>query len=415
MTMKNRFLGLWAVPIVCFAVLATGGWALIDNVPYRVSVVLPTAPNVIEGGKVLVDGFEAGQVDEVRVEDGKAVLDMNLDNDFAPLRDGAEVSVAWRAVLGERQVVVKDGPADAPEIPDGGRISGAMPEPVEVDRVLSALDPETRTRLAGTLKGLDRTLTGSEQDINATIRSAGPALGALGDVLRGLGNDGPAIKQLIGHTSTVVDTLVKRDADVRSIVTDLSAGAAATAEQRQQLDAALQKLPGTLNTARTTLDQVPDTVDRTLPLLTKLQPVAAKLPEFSRNLSPVLQELRPAVGELRPTLDSASTLLNHTPALLDSAHATVPGVDSLVRDVTPALTYLRPYTPELLGWMSNWGSATANYDANGHYMRSTINEGASSLTVNPGVLPPGIEKDPHPVPGALEGQPWTDAYGGGAR
>ncbi|MYW71927.1 MlaD family protein [Pseudonocardia sp. SID8383] len=413
--MKNKFLGLWAVPMVCLMVLATGGWALIDSIPYRVSVVLPTAPNVIEGGKVLVNGFEAGQVDKVRSEDGKAVLEMNLEKDFAPLHDGAEVSVAWRAVLGERQVVVKDGPATAPEIPDGGRISGAMPEPIEVDRVLSALDPETRTRLAGTLQGLDQTLTGSEQDVNATIRSAGPALGALGDVLRGLGNDGPAIKELIGHTSTVVDTLVKRDGDIRSIVSDLSTSAAATAQQRQQLDAALKKLPGTLNTAKTTLDQVPETVDKTLPLLEKLQPVAAKLPEFSRNLSPVLQELRPTVGELRPTLDSASTLLNHTPALLDSAHATVPGVDSLVRDVTPALTYLRPYTPELLGWMSNWGSATANYDANGHYMRSTINEGASSLNVNPGVMPPGIEKDPHPVPGAIEGQPWTDAYGGGAR
>lgn len=411
----NRFVKVWAIPLACVLALTTGGWALLDNIPYKVSVVLPTAPNVIEGGTVLIGGFAAGQIDKVRAEDGKAVLDLNLDKDFAPLHDGATVTVAWRAVLGERQIVVTDGPETAPTIADGGRIAGAMPEPIEVDRVLSALDPETRERLSGMLDGTSKTLEGHEQDVNATIRSAGPALGALGNVLQGLGNDGPAIKSLVSHTGDVVDILVKRDADLRSVVSELSASAQATAQQRDQLGSALQKLPGTLQTAQNTLGQVPDTVDKTVPLLEDLQPVAAKLPEFARNLSPVLQELRPAVGELRPTLDSLSALLVHTPGLLDSAHSAVPGVSSLVNDVTPALTFLRPYTPELIGWMSNWASATANYDANGHYMRSSINEGASSLNVNPGVMPPGIEKDATPLPGALEGQPWTDAYGSGAR
>lgn len=409
------FVRIWALPLVCVIALTTGGWALIDNLPYKVSVVLPTAPNVIEGGTVLIDGFPAGEVAQVRAEDGKAVLELDLDKDFAPLHDGSVVSVAWRAVLGERQIVVTDGPESAPTIPDGGRIAGEMPEPVEVDRVLSALDPETRERLSGMLGGLGSTLDGHEPDVNATIHSAGPALGALGEVLRGLGNDGPAIKSLVRNTGDVVDILVQRDADLRSVVSELSAGAQATAAQREQLDSALKKLPGTLQTAQHTLGQVPETVDETLPLLEDLAPVAAQLPEFARNLSPVLKELRPTVGELRPTLDSLSALLVHTPGLLDSAHGAVPGISSLVSEVTPALTFLRPYTPELLGWMSNWASATANYDVNGHYMRSSINEGASSLNVNPGVLPPGIEKDPTPLPGALEGQPWTDAYGSGAR
>ncbi|WP_225924543.1 MlaD family protein [Pseudonocardia abyssalis] len=386
-----------------------------DAGPYRVSVALPTAPNLIEGGVVLVKGFEAGSVDRIRAEDGRAILDLVLNPEFAPLHEGAAVTVEWRAVLGERYLAVEDGPADAPAIADGGTVEGAMDEPIEVDRVLSTLDPDTRADFASLVRELETTVAGNEEAVNSTIGTAGPALEELGEVLRALGTDGEAITQLVGHTGNVLDILIERDADVRTIVTELSTAANATARQRQQLDSALQQLPGTLGTAERTLATVPETVELTNPLLEDLRPVTSQLPQFARNLTPVLQELRPAVAELRPTMDSLSTLLQRTPALLDSADAVLPGLDSALTDLTPALTFLRPYTPEALGWMSNWASATANYDTNGHYMRSLIMAGPTSLNANPGVAPPGVVKDPYSPPGALEGQPWTDAYGSGAR
>jgi phospholipid/cholesterol/gamma-HCH transport system substrate-binding protein len=33
------------------------------------------------------------------------------------------------------------------------------------------------------------------------------------------------------------------------------------------------------------------------------------------------------------------------------------------------LEFLRPYTPELTGWLRDYGAGAANYDANGHYAR----------------------------------------------
>lgn len=411
----RRFLTVWLIPVVAVAAVTAGVWALLDNSPYRVSVALPTSPNVIEGGVVLVKGFEAGEVEKIRAVDNQAILDLALNREFAPLHDGAAVTVVWRAVLGERYLVVEDGPGTAPPIPDGGMIHGEMAEPIEIDRVLSTLDPDTRTEVTAFVRELEATVADDEAEINETVRTAGPTLNALGGVLRDLGTDGAAIKQLVNHMSNVLDILVERDADVRVIVSELSAAANAAADQRQQLDAALQQLPGTLDTAENTLATVPETVERTNPLLEDLRPVTARLPQFSHNLSPVLTELRPAVAELRPTMDSLSTLLQRTPALLDNAHAVLPGLDTALDDLTPALTSLRPYTPEAIGWMSNWASAAGNYDVNGHYMRSLIMAGPTSPNANPGVAPPGLVKDPYPLPGALEGQPWTDAYGSGAR
>jgi len=33
------------------------------------------------------------------------------------------------------------------------------------------------------------------------------------------------------------------------------------------------------------------------------------------------------------------------------------------------LKFLRPYTPDFVGWLRDFGQSTSNYDANGHYAR----------------------------------------------
>lgn len=403
------------IGLVVLTLIGAGTWSLFRSTPYRVSVVLPTAPNVIKGAIVQVNGFQAGEVSDIRATDNHAVLDVALDSAYAPLHDGAKVNVQWKAVLGERQLAITDGSKGNATLPSGGMISGQMPEPVEIDTVLAALDPSTRAHLASLIQRLNSTTNGHEQDLNATIKSAGPAVKALGEVLRNLGNDGPAIKQLVTRMDGMVTALANRDKDISAIVEELGKATNATARQRQQLSTALRQLPGTLQSANTTLGDLPPAVRNTLPVLHDLQPVTQKLPALAANLSPVLQELRPTIATLRPTLGAAASLLQNTPGLLDSAHGVLPGLNSTVTELTPALGFLRPYTPELIGWMSNWGSATANYDVNGHYMRSSINGGGSSADVNPGAPIPGVRNDPYPLPGSLENQPWTDAFGSGER
>ena len=35
----------------------------------------------------------------------------------------------------------------------------------------------------------------------------------------------------------------------------------------------------------------------------------------------------------------------------------------------PVIDFLRPYSPDLIGWFRDFGQSAANYDANGHYAR----------------------------------------------
>lgn len=401
-------IGLASAVVVGFGVVAVGS----SDDDYEVNAVLASATNLVEGGTVKVDGSPAGTIKDISVRDGKANLTLDLEDDFAPVHDGAKVIVEWKATIGERHVNVIDGPTENAEIPNGGMLRGKMQAPMEVDQVLNKLDKPTRERLVSLLDRLNGTLKGNEGDINETVRSAGPALEALGAVLRGLGTDGPAIKQLITQLDSIVSTLAKRESSVRAVIDQLSRTTKLTAQRKAELSQVLAKLPGTLDTADRTLGNVPAVVDEVSPLLRDAKPATERLPSVARNLRPVLRDLRPMTAELRPTLAATSELLNYTPGLLDRVHATVPGVDTLVSDLTPALAFLRPFTPEVAGWVGNWASANAPYDSHGHYMRIFAQVGSTADVVNPGIpAPPGFTKDPTPMPGSLVNQPWTDAFG----
>lgn len=408
--MRRMFVPL--VVLLVATLTSAGAVAAMDR-DYTVSVMLPNASNLIEGGSVMRDGYEAGSIENISVENGKAEVDFSLDDEFAPLHDGAKVTVEWKAVLGERLLTVTDGPSDNAVVPTGGMLTATMAEPVEFDQVLSALDPKTRGRLNSLITRLSQTMDGSERDINRTVRTAGPAVNALGEVLRGVGTDGAAIHQLVTQLNNTMRILAARDDEIERVVNGLADASGTVVRQRQALGATLRGLPATIRQANRTLGKVPAAVDKTVPLLRDMRPVTDRLPSTARHLRPVLTDLRPAVGQLRPTLNSAAVLLRTMPGTLDSVNATLPQASKAMRGMVPVLNYLRPYTPELTGWLSNWASATGNYDANGHYGRIFIQSGLEAGNVNPGLTGPGVTKRPAPLPGEIVGQPWHDAFGSG--
>lgn len=398
------------IAVVGLVLAASGAAYFSSGRDYTATAVLPNAGNLFVGSLVMRDGYEAGSVTDIAVQDGKAVVTMSLDHDFGPLHDGATAEVIWKAALGERLMRVVDGPDDNPEMGDGAVLRGVQREPVELDAVLSALDAPTRRRLASLVTRLRGTLDGREADANASLRTAAPALRELGAVLRGIGTDGEAIKQIVRQFDETMRIIASRDDSMRQIVTSLSATTRSVATQQRTLGKTLEKLPPVMAHATRTLNRVPGTVDVTVPLLEDLAPATERLSSVSSNLRPLLRDLRPTVAQLRPTLDSLSRLLGITPGLLEAGIAAMPEADRALTGLTPALDFLRPYTPEIAGWATNWGSSGGNYDANGHYVRFHIQTGPEAL-IPSSRAGPGVTQNLTPAPGAPVGQPWTDAYG----
>lgn len=405
---------LTLVGVVAALAAGTTGMVLAGNDDgYEVDVVLPSATNLAPGSGVFVDGHPAGSITDITVEGDRARLTMELEDAVAPLHSGARVGVEWRALIGERRVVVADGAASAAEIPAGGMLQGTMPQPMEFDQVLAALDKPTRERLSSMLARMDQSLEGNEANLNATVRETGPTLLEVGNFLRGLATDGQSIKTLISELEQIMTILARREDEVQTIVDGFSAMSRHMATQQGQISASLERWPGVLRQATTTIDHIPGTADEVIPLLEDLEPATARLPRVASNLTPFLQDLRPMTREMRPTLASTERLLGYTPAMLDSAHGMLPGMRRTAQDVKPAWDFWRPYTPELAGVIANWNSALGNYTEEGRYVRNFSTWGAVSLNANPGVMPPGFWVNPTPLPGEQVEQPWTDANGSG--
>jgi phospholipid/cholesterol/gamma-HCH transport system substrate-binding protein len=261
------------------------------------------------------------------------------------------------------------------------------------------------------IPGLDAALAGHEADVGATLETAGPALRAATDVLDAIGSDGPALQTLLSSVRDLAERLVARRDSLRGVIDGFERNLEQTSKRADDLAAGLDELPATLRATDSVLGKVPPAAAAALPLLRDLKPAVEALPAAAADLRPFLAELRPALAELRPALSSLAGVLDETPSLLDEAHAVVPPVTGVVASLLPVLDYLRPYTPELAGALANLNSASANYDANGHFLRIYVSSGSLLVGSATGQVNPAITKNPSRPPGELEGQPLTDASG----
>jgi phospholipid/cholesterol/gamma-HCH transport system substrate-binding protein len=182
-----------------------------------VTFVFPHATNLFAGSRAQIEGFPAGQVKGLEVRDGKALVRVAVDDDHAPLRAGTTARIDYQSLPGERTVAISPGPEDNAALPDGAMITGNTPR-VELDQILTALDPETRAALRHLIPELDATLAGHEEDLGATLEAAGPAVDALADVLVAIGEDGPALHRLLGSVREMSERLVARKDAVRQMI-----------------------------------------------------------------------------------------------------------------------------------------------------------------------------------------------------
>jgi phospholipid/cholesterol/gamma-HCH transport system substrate-binding protein len=402
--MRGRIVALVAVT----AALLTGCAA--DSDGARATFVFPDAANLIPGSRVLIDGFAAGRVTGLEPKDGKAFVHVRVDPGHSPLREGTTARISYQSLLGERVVDVLPAPKANAALPDGAVLTGTTPR-VELDDLFNALDPETRAAVSKLFPGLDAALAGHEQDAQATIDTAGPALDALAELLQAVGSDGPALRQLLTSLQELSARLVARKDSVRQTIDGFDRNLQAVSGQAGALGEAIDKLPATLQQATSTLDKVPGATAAAVPLLQDLLPAARALPAAAADLRPFLADLAPTLVDLKPTVAALAELLAETPSTLDRAHSVVPPATGLVASLLPAIDFLRPYTPELAGALANLASASANYDRNGHYLRVFVSNGSLSVAEQPFLLSPNLSQHPERRPGELVGQPLSDAGG----
>lgn len=391
---RSRYIGIATIAIA----VASVSVALSAHraIPFRsythVTAAFDDVVALRRGDDVRVAGVRVGQVHDVRYDDGRAIVEMQLPGGFQVHSD-ATASIAARNAFGQRFVQLRPGSTPA------GRADHIPIEqttsPVELDELLSELDEPTRDALASTVRELGGGVAGHGVDLNTALAAAPGFLEDLGLVAAELTEDETELVALLSAADALTGRFERRTDELAALVPDAAATLAALAtDEGRSLGDALTAAPGTLRELQPALDRLGGVLADTRAAVDEASPGL-------RSLGEVSGDLRSLLMESVPTLGSVPAVARDAVPAIDSLDATMVDLRPLAPDVrrafqlarSPVVT-LAPYSPDIGAWFERARAATSHGDGTGNWLRLVA-------VLGPNTAAPSIPacRNPYPAPG----------------
>ncbi|MEO6496864.1 MAG: MlaD family protein [Solirubrobacteraceae bacterium] len=383
------------VALIVVAVVMLGG-----SSAHSYQLEFANAGQLVKGDDVQVGGRRIGSIEDIELtDDNQARISVSVEEPYAPLHTGATAIIRTTSLSGvaNRYIALTPGPNSAAEIDDGGTLrADVTTSPVDLDVLFNTLDAPTRKSLQNVIKGSATVVEDRGELNNRAARYFNPAISTAARLVNEVNRDQQAFEDLIVHGAKVTTALAERREDLTGLVSNTSETAGAIGDENVALSEALSVLPDTLRKGNTTFVNLRATLDDLDELTEVSLPATKRLAPFFRALRPLVEDARPTIKDLRllVTRPGANNdlieLLNKAPKLDRLAKTTFPNTITALRKATPVLSFIRPYTPDFMGWIRDFGQGGANYDANGHYARIQPIFNAFQFTETPagGVLTP---------------------------
>jgi phospholipid/cholesterol/gamma-HCH transport system substrate-binding protein len=302
-----------------------------DESPLRLKAEFSTAQAVTpgQGQTVRVAGVRIGDIGNVELEDGKAVVEMVIDREYEGLvRQDATALLRPKTGLKDMFIDLEPGSDDAPAAGEGSTIpiSSTAPD-VNPDEILAELDADTRDYLTLLISDAGHGLKGRGLELREVLRRFEPTQRDLARVNSAVAERRTNLRRLIRSLNTLNAELASRDDDLAGLVSSSATVMREFAAEEANVSAAVAELPAAL---RTTTDTM------------------GRLQRFGTLLGPTAEKLRPAARALDPANEAVRPLAREaTPLLRDDIRPFVREVRPLVRDLKPAAKNVAAATPAL--------------------------------------------------------------------
>ena len=385
--------------VVLVALVLFGGGGAGD---YKVKARFLNAGQLVKGNPVQVGGVPVGSVKGISItDDGHAEIELSIDGDHAPLRQGtrAEIRQFSQSGLANRYVDLKLPPDTDQTIPDGGVIdTDKTVTQVDLDELYNTLDPETRRSLQGFFRSSADQWRGREHEANAGFQYLNPALSTSSRLFNELTQDTPLLQRFLVDSSRMVAALAERRDDLASLIGKLNDTTRALGSQKEALAESVGRLPPFMRRANTTFVDLRSTLDQVDPLVEASKPVAKRLEPFLSQARAFAADAEPTVRDLSLTIrrrgrsNDLINLLHSFPPLAEISTVTkqrsyAPGghavnvgetrgafqesVDAL-KGGAGEIGFARPYTTDFLGWFDDFSTTGGGFDALGATARGFI-------------------------------------------
>jgi phospholipid/cholesterol/gamma-HCH transport system substrate-binding protein len=358
------------------------------------------AGQLVKGDDVQVGGRRIGSVKDISLTNHSlARIKVSIGDTYAPLHRGTTAIVRATSLSGvaNRYVALTPGPNSNRPLPDGATIGiDSTTSVVDLDQLFNTLDPRTRRALQQVVQGSATQYQGKGPQANLSAKYFGPSLSSTDQLIQEVLRDQGAFTTFLASSSKLVTDLAARRNDLSSLVANANATAGAIASQNTAFDTDLRLLPPTLRKANTTFVNLRATLVDLTTLVNTSKPVAPKLTPFFSDLRGLTTEAVPTVHALSRVLflpgpnNDLNDLMKKLPSLQRVAKPAFADSITALQRSQPVVSFIRPYTPEFVGWLRDFGQGAANYDANGHFARiQPIFNATSPNSLVPTPIPTG--------------------------
>ncbi len=283
-----------------------------------------------QGQTVDIAGVQVGEISNVDLVNGRAIVTMKMDPKYAEVYPNATMLLRPKTGLKDMVVELDPGTRDSGRrVKDGYLvpISNTQPD-VNLDELLAVLDGDTRTYLQLLLNGAATGLTGQGRDLAQVWRRFGPTARDGAKLTKLLAQRRQHIRHSIHNFGKFVNAFAARDQDLGEFVDNSNDVFRHFANQDANLQETLKLLPATLRDTNDALVKSKAFADQARPALQALRPGA-------RALGPSLVATRPFLRETTPIIENQ--IRPFTRAVLPVVKKLRPAADSLA-DATPNLT-----------------------------------------------------------------------------
>ena len=301
-----------AIILLVVVGLATTGYILanerlrfpfLEEKAFHLDVELSDAQAVTagQGQTVRVAGVRIGDIGKVELEDGKAVVGLEIDPEYKGLiRDDA--TALLRSKTGLKDMFLEVDPGNGKPLQDGDRIPMENTSPdLDPDEFLSALDSDTRDYLKLLITGAGKGLAGHGDDLRAVFKRFEPLHRDLARVTEAVATRRENLKRLVNRYGLLVQELGGKDHELTRLVQQANSVFSAFASEDQNVSAFVSKLPSTLGETKTALGKVDKLGQQLGPTLESLRPAFRELDDANQAVIPLAEKGTPIVrDEIRP-------------------------------------------------------------------------------------------------------------------
>jgi phospholipid/cholesterol/gamma-HCH transport system substrate-binding protein len=274
-----------------------------------------------QGQAVTIAGAKVGEIASVDLNQGVAVVSMNVTPKYARFYRNATLLLRPKTQLQDMTVEVNPGTPEAGRLHSGELIPLSQTAPnINFDEFLSALDAETRSYLQELLAGLGQGLKNNGGALSATLKRFSPTARLIQEIAQQLEIRHANTARSIHNFRLLVEALGGKDKQLAELVDSSNAVFKTFAAEDANVQRTLRLLPGALHKTGVGL---------------------AKLATASNVLGPTLHKLLPFASSLRPANEATSRLAKETTPVIKNE------IRPFARQILPVVNQLGPSTKQL--------------------------------------------------------------------